>query len=479
VIALTGAERGYVVLKDPDTGELVFRVARDDRQRKLAESEFVVSRTVVQQVAEQGELIVTTNATEETGFSTVDSIVGFMLRSILCVPLIRKDEVIGVIYADNRHKQSLFGERETRLVMAFANQAAVAIDNARLFEGVRASLAEITAMRDFMDNVFTSIASGVITTDSEDRIITVNDAAGRILDIVPEEAIGQSLWTVLPPLYEGFENLLADVREHNLQQTIEVDPVLGRRGQVSLTLKLSPLKDEAQITRGVALVLDDLTELKQRQEQLSVVKRYLPPQMVDNIKTIDELELGGVEREVTIMYCDVRGFTTFSETLQPEELMETINKYLTVSSRSIHNYEGIIDKFMGDAVVGLFNTQLNPQSDHALRAVQAALTLAHNVQSLHTVLPDHHRLFFGIGVHTGLAVLGNVGSPRRKEFTAIGRSLQFAKLLQENALGGEVLISQDTYEIVKDRIQAEPLLPRKSKDEPDFTIMYRVRGSTG
>jgi adenylate cyclase len=479
VIALTGAERGYVVLKDPDTGELVFRVARDDRQRKLAESEFVVSRTVVQQVAEQGELIVTTNATEETGFSTVDSIVGFMLRSILCVPLIRKDEVIGVIYADNRHKQSLFGEREKRLVMAFANQAAVAIDNARLFEGVRASLAEITAMRDFMDNVFTSIASGVITTDSEDRIITVNDAAGRILDIVPEEAIGQSLWTVLPPLYEGFENLLADVREHNLQQTIEVDPVLGRRGQVSLTLKLSPLKDEAQITRGVALVLDDLTELKQRQEQLSVVKRYLPPQMVDNIKTIDELELGGVEREVTIMYCDVRGFTTFSETLQPEELMETINKYLTVSSRSIHNYEGIIDKFMGDAVVGLFNTQLNPQSDHALRAVQAALTLAHNVQSLHTVLPDHHRLFFGIGVHTGLAVLGNVGSPRRKEFTAIGRSLQFAKLLQENALGGEVLISQDTYEIVKDRIQAEPLLPRKSKDEPDFTIMYRVRGSTG
>jgi adenylate cyclase len=284
---------------------------------------------------------------------------------------------------------------------------------------------------------------------------------------------------VLPPLYEGFERLLAEVREHNLQQTIEVDPVIGRRGQVSLTLKLSPLKDEAQITRGVALVLDDLTELKQRQEQLSVVKRYLPPQMVDNIKTIDQLELGGVEREVTILFCDLRGFTAFSESLQPEELMETINKYLTVSSRSIHNYEGIIDKFMGDAVVGLFNTQLNPQHDHALRAVQAALTLVHNVQSLHTVLPDHHRLFFGIGVHTGLAVLGNVGSPRRKEFTAIGRSLQFAKLLQENALGGEVLISQDTYENIKDRAQAEPLLPRKLKDEPDFTIMYRVTGLAG
>ncbi len=156
--------------------------------------------------------------------------------------------------------------------------------------------------------------------------------------------------------------------------------------------------------------------------------------------------------------------------------MKTINRYLTVSSDAIHEQQGIIDKFMGDAVVGLFNTQLNPLEDHALRAVKAGLLMAENVMKLHEFMPETHRLRFGIGVNTGPAVLGNVGSPRRKEFTAIGNSLQLAKLLQENALGGEVLISADTYEIVKDAVVAQEMAPRKAKDHPEFTVMYLVTG---
>jgi adenylate cyclase len=479
-ISLTGAERGYI-LKDPTTGALDFRVARDNQQRTPAENEFVVSRTIVERVAQQGELVVTNNASEDMRFSSVDSIAGFVLRSILCVPLKRKDEVIGVIYTDNRAKQGLFGEREKRLITGFANQAAVAIENARLFERVRSNLAEVTALKDFMDDVFASIASGVITTDGQDRITTVNAAAARILGIQPEQAVGQSLWSILPSLYEGFARLVSEVREHNVGKTVEVDPVLDHRGQVSLNIKLSPLQDTAQITQGVAIVLDDLTELKQRQAQLNAVKVYLPPQMVDNIKTIDELELGGVEREVSIVFCDVRGFTKFSESfeMQPEEVMETINRYLSVGTEAIHQYEGIVDKYMGDAIVGLYSTQLNPQTDHALRAVYAALTMAQHVEALHEVLPPDRRLFYGIGVHTGLAVLGNVGSPRRKEFTAIGNSLQYAKLLQENALGGEVIISEETYNLVKDYITAETLEPRKLKDQSSYSPIYRVTGVVG
>jgi PAS domain S-box-containing protein len=476
VIILTGAERGYIVLKDPSTGQLAFRVARDNRQRKILEAEFVVSRTIVERVANEGELVVTNNATEDTRFASSDSIAGFVLRSILCVPLKRKGDVTGVIYVDNRARQGLFGEREQRLVTAFANQAAVAIENARLFEHVRKNIAEITAIRDLMENVFASIASGVITTDAQDKITMLNVAAARILTITQEEVIGQSLWSVLPPIYDGFDALVQEVREHKRIQTVEVDPVLASRGQISLNLKLSPLKEDEQVTRGVAIVLDDLTDLKQRQAQLSAVRRYLPPALVDNIKTIDELELGGVEREISILFCDVRGFTTFSEALQPEDVMQTINQYLTVSSDAINHYEGIIDKYMGDAVVGLFNTQLNPQSEHALRAVYAAMMMVQNVQALHSSLPPDKRLLYGIGVHTGSAVLGNVGSPRRKEFTAIGGSLLLAKALQENALGGEVILSQDTYNIVKDKVTAEPIEPRKDKDQRDYSVIYRVTG---
>ncbi len=474
VIALTGAERGYVVLKDVESGALDFRVARNKQKHTLNRDEFVVSRTIVDQVATDGELISTINAAEEMRWKEEESIASLQLRSILCVPLKRKGEITGVLYVDNRVKPNLFGEREQRLVKAFANQASIAIENARLFERVRASLREISEIKDFLDNVFASIASGVITTDAQDRITTLNAAAARILDIPRESAIGQPIYTVLPRLYEGFDLLLAEVRERSLNQTLEVDPVLTR-GQVSLDLKLTPLKDGMEI-QGVAIVVDDKTELKARQAQISVVKRYLPPTMVDNIKTIDELELGGVEREISILFCDVRGFTTFSERLEPEALMETINRYLTVSSDAIQDYEGIIDKFMGDAVVGLFNTQLNPHEDHALRAVYAGLEMAAKVRDLHDTLPPDQQLFFGIGVHTGPAVLGNVGSPRRKEFTAIGNSLQFAKLLQENALGGEVIISEDTYSLVQNYVIAEAMKPRKMKDHTDFHVMYQVTG---
>ncbi|MBX3063458.1 MAG: GAF domain-containing protein [Anaerolineae bacterium] len=476
VILLTKAERGYIVLKNPDTGELEFRVARNVQQHDLNRDEFTVSRTVVERVAQSGQPIVSTNAELDERFQNSESIANYMLRSILCVPLKRKNEVKGVIYADNRMRPGVFSEREQRLVYAFANQATIALENARLYENLIGSVRQATSIKDFMDNVFASIASGVIATDRNDTITTINELATRILGIPMEQALGRSLWEVLPDLYAGFDELFRQVREQNRQEVIEVDPVIEGRGQVSLILKLSPLKDEQEITRGVTIVMDDLTELKQRQAQLSAVRRYLPAAMVDNIRTIDELQLGGVERKITMLYCDVRGFSTFSEGLPPDELMTVINKYLTISSEAITLQEGIIDKYMGDAVMGLYNTQLNPQEDHAVRAVRSALAMLSDVQDLHELVEEKQRLFYGIGVHTGSAILGNMGSPRRKEFTVIGDALRISKLLQENALGGEVIISQSTYDDVKHVFSAERVDPRKAKDEGALPTMYRVTG---
>lgn len=474
VIQLTGAERGYVVLKDDRTGQLEFRVARNLQQEDIEDEDFIVSHTVVQQVADGGEPIVTTNAEDDPRFSTSESIAHYMLRSILCVPLKNKGTVTGVIYADNRIRPDVFSEREQRLVYAFANQAAVAIENARLYEHLQASLARVTAMKDFMDNVFASIASGVIATDDNDLVTTINQAAAHILGISADDSVGRSLWDILPELYMGFKELYQDMRDSARPRVIEVEPVIERRGQVNLSLRLSPLKDQADVTQGVTLVLDDLTELKQRQAQLGAVRRYLPTALVDNIRTIDELDLGGVEREISVLVCDVRGFTTFSEQLPPESLITVINRYLGVSSESIDQQQGIIDKYLGDAVVGLFNTQLNPQVDHALRAVRAGLLMLERVRSLHEQLPPEQRLVYGIGIHTGYAILGNIGSPRRKEFTVIGDTLQYAKALQENAVG-EVVISEATYGLVNEYFHCTPIQQRRASEQP--LTLYSVIGA--
>lgn len=140
VIALTGAERGYIVLRDEQTGDLEFRIARNLDRETLEQSEFIVSRTVVGQVAETGRPVLTTNALADPAFSTQESVVIHALRSILCVPLVLRDRLTGVVYVDNRVKDGVFGEKELSLLSAFANQAVIAIENARLFARVQTAL---------------------------------------------------------------------------------------------------------------------------------------------------------------------------------------------------------------------------------------------------------------------------------------------------------------------------------------------------
>lgn len=475
-IALTGAERGYIVLRSSSTGEMQFRIARDLHRQNLEESRFTVSQTIVSEAAQTGRPVVAANALMDPRYDAQMSIVTHAPRSVICVPLIYKGQVTGVLYADNRQVPDLFGEKEISLLAAFANQAAIAIENARLFDRIRRALVEITEMKQLMDNVLASIASGVITTDINNNILLYNAAAERILGVPYAQVVHQPLQSVLPGVFEGFETFIQTVRDRSRQQVIEIEPVLPGRGAVNLSLKLAPLKDVQGVTYGMALVVDDLTEIKKRDATLNVVRTYLPASLVHNIQSIDSLGLSGDEREISVIFADVRGFTTFSEQLDPEQLMEVISRYLTVSCDAIQLYDGIIDKYMGDAVVGLFNTQLNPQEDHVERAVRAALSMAYDVRALHEILPPEQCLFYGIGVDTGIATLGNVGSPSRKEFTAIGAPFNFAKLLQENALAGETIISQQAYDRVRDLFVAEPLEPRKVKGYPDFHVMYRVTG---
>jgi adenylate cyclase len=237
---------------------------------------------------------------------------------------------------------------------------------------------------------------------------------------------------------------------------------------------MSPLLETGALGQGVVIVIDDLTEIRQREAQLGLVSRYLPVALVENIRNVDEFDMGGQEREISVLHCDVRGFTTFSEQLDPAVLMEIINSYMSLSSDAINLYEGIVDKYMGDAVTGLFNTQFNPQDDHALRAVRAAMSMMYDLLALHEILPKEQCVFYGIGVHTGMAVLGNIGSHDRKEFSALGDAMDIGKLLQENALAGEVLISPETYERVKDFYDCEPMPPRKAKGHDDLTLIYKV-----
>ncbi len=403
----------------------------------------MVSRTIVQEVAETGQPVVTTNAQSDPRFSSQESVLIYALRSILCVPLMVKGTITGMVYADNRIKDALFGEKELSLLVAFANQAATAIENARLFNRVQTALGEITEIKELMDNVFASIASGVITTNVHEIVTTYNEAAERILGHSDKDVLGYPLAEALPLVHAYVRDLLAYITQQGQQEMIEIEPELPERGLVNLNLKLTPLKNEEE-TEGVAIVVDDLTEIKKRDATLDVVRRYLPPAMVDNIQSLDGLGLGGERRIITVLFVEARAFQTFPPDLSPNDLMELLNLYLTVGAEAIHHHAGVIDKFMGNEIMGLFNTQLNPSDDHAWWAVQAALKMVDDYLSLAQRRGEERIPYFRIGIHTGVATLGNVGSATRRDFTAIGDTVNLAKRLQENAPYGQVIISDET-----------------------------------
>lgn len=478
IIKLSGAERGYLMLRNEETGQMEPRVARNmDRQTIVDGSEFEVSRSIVQRVAESGEAILTTNAQEDQRFQFSESIVSYSLRSILCVPLKVKGEVTGVIYTDNKVQSGLFTEKTRELLQAFSNQAGVAIENARLFARVRASLEEISQMKYLQDNIFASIASGVITTNEDNQITLLNRSAQQILNLPLSDdplAVQMLLDEILPNIDNRFEMMMEQARSDQKLMGIEFSTEVPERGKLALSMNFSPLKDAHDRTQGVAIVMDDMTEIKRREAQIAGVRRYLPTEVVDGIRSPDELKLGGTRQVISALFADIRGFSTFSENLDPEKLVEIINTYMTIASDAIHTQQGVIDKFMGDAVMALYNTPLRPQADHALRAVRSAAQMIEEMRAFHEVVDPGDRLQFGIGVHTGEAIVGNVGSPDRLDYTAMGDTVNLSKRLQEVAKPMQILLSMATYEMVADYVEVNELEPIQVKGRQQYTEVFEL-----
>ena len=459
VILLTQAERGYIILRDEDSGEFDFRVSNEGFMMARMAVEGAppqISMSVVRQVVNTGEPLLADNAYQDERLSGAQSIVNFTLRSVLCVPLRYKEQTIGAVYVDNRLVAGLFTERELTLLLAFANVAAVAISNARMYTRAEQILAEITKVKELMDNIFSSVGSAIIAIDTDDFVHTFNRAAAEILNVTPDIVLGRQLGRVLKDAALELSEQLDQVKADNAEHTLELSAELPGRGPVALSLSFSPLKDQSQTTHGVTVVMDDVTHLHEHETTINAMKRILPEGMVDRINEIANIEMGGMRREVSCLFADVRPLDTLPD-VSPSETLRILNQYQAIATSSIHDAGGIIDKYMGNEVMALFNTQLNPEERHARQAVECALLMRQRFMQLYAELgiePQPH--YYNIGINTGVATLGNVGSFRRREFTALGSNINTAKRVQENAARGSITIGQPTLDHILARGGSPP-----------------------
>jgi adenylate cyclase len=486
IIALTGAERGFIVLGNTQDSELEFRVARqaDMLGRSSTSNDPQLSHSLIRDVMASGKPLLADNAYKDERLRSV-SVAQLTLRSVLCVPLKYRGQVLGVVYVDNRVRAGAFEQRELNLLDAFANLTAIALQNAGFYQEIQQAVSAITALKEMIDNVFESIGSGILTTDAQDSIMTINSAAESILNKSRESIIGEPVQNALQDFNTDLRDILLKVRDGGEAQLIETELRVDHEARIAVNLKLSPLIDQDGQRQGVTLVLDDITEQRERDETLNIVRRYLPPQLVDKFQLIANLDLGGERREVTCMYVDVRSLSSLPSGIRPAELMETINIYMAVATDCIHQTSGVIDKYMGQEIMVLFNTQLNPMEDHAAMAVESALLIQEAFDQLYTHLGlDPNTRYYRIGINTGVATLGNVGSISRRDFSAIGDTINLAKRLEENAGLGQIIISEDTrrqleYSLTHPlKIIFQELEPIQVKGRQQQTRVYSISRSS-
>ncbi|MBR2408618.1 MAG: adenylate/guanylate cyclase domain-containing protein [Lachnospiraceae bacterium] len=200
-------------------------------------------------------------------------------------------------------------------------------------------------------------------------------------------------------------------------------------------------------------------------------KKYVAPQVLEQMNKSGELsiKLGGESRDIAVLFVDIRGFTTLSEALSPEQVVEMLNEYLALTTEAIFANGGTLDKFIGDATMAVFNAPVD-LPDYEARAVQAALDIVHGAEKVNVKIKEKigREVAFGVGVNCGKAVVGNIGCETRMDYTAIGDTVNTAARLEGKALGGQVVISENLRQRLHGRIITEPLgeMALKGKAEP-------------
>ena len=390
-----------------------------------------------------------------------DKQTGYFTRSMLCVPVRNKDgRVIGVTQVLNKRGGAFTQEDEERLV-AFTAQISIGLENAKLFDDVQ-------RMKDYSESVLESMSNGVLTFDAKGLTATCNRAGAEILGLRPEEALGMPVEELMG---EGDAWLAERLRRVGSSREPEhvLDAELDRpSGKRSVHATLLPLDSAPGSELGEMLLLEDVTGEKRVKATMA---RYMDPGLADQLVAAGDEVLGGQTREATLLFSDVRKFTNLTEALGAQGTVQLLNEYFTLMVDCIDREGGLLDKFIGDAIMAIFGTPF-PHEDDADRAVRAAIRMVEELEAYNASRADQGLgpVDMGIGLNTGEVVAGNIGSPKRMDYTVIGDAVNLAARLESATknYGARLLISEFTADALRTtyRLREVDRIVVKGKTQP-------------
>ncbi|HVS33792.1 MAG TPA: adenylate/guanylate cyclase domain-containing protein [Thermoanaerobaculia bacterium] len=366
----------------------------------------------------------------------IDRKTGYRTESILAIPITTKyGERIGVTQVLNKRGGRFTPKDEARL-RAFTAQIAVALENARLFE-------ETLRMKNYNESILRSTSNGMITLDVERQIQTANDAALNVLKRRFDDVMGMNANELFAE-NEWVLHSLAKV-EQSGQTDISVDSDLVV-GEITASVNLTavPLIDATKENIGSLLIIEDISSEKRLKSTMS---RYMSKEVADQLLEGGEAVLGGKVQRVSILFSDIRSFTTVSESIGAKETVSMLNEYFEEMVDVIFRNQGILDKYIGDAIMALFGAPFNTvhDADHAVAAANEMMVTLREL-NVRRVAAGKDPIDIGVGIGTGDVVVGNIGSPKRMEYTAIGDSVNLASRLEgaTKMYGVKILVSEFT-----------------------------------
>lgn len=336
----------------------------------------------------------------------------------------------------------------------------------------------LESLEQINENILQSITSGLLVVDNQNYIIRkFNKSMETITGFPASAALGKSLEKVFSYV-QGipFEHFYNEIKTKGKIKRTKLKLQRNSGEIVYRFIKADALYDNKNNKIGIMIIIDDVTENEIIKESFS---RYVAHQVVERILNgAEKVCLNGVRKEVTVLFADVRGFTSLSEKYDPEKVVSMLNDFFSIMVDVVFKYEGTLDKFIGDNVMAVFGAPVS-QADDTERAVFAALEMQEKIKSFNNDRRSKNEkpLEIGVGINTGEAVAGNIGSEKRMDYTVIGDVVNFADRVQSQSKGGEILISDSTYRKVKDKIAVKKLIPRYVKGKQKEVVLYKVLGA--
>jgi len=318
-----------------------------------------------------------------------------------------------------------------------------------------------------IESMLRSLTNGVVTVGLDGVVTYMNPAASRILRL-DDSAIGQPL----ADIFEGFNAWVVEaIEEANASGEEKLLPnseffIAAEDDWIAANLTVVPLRDAAQASLGVMLVIEDVQREKELRRTMS---RYLSNEVIDRLMVQGDAGLGGSSHEVTILFSDIRGFTPLTERLGASETVAMLNEYFSFMEDVVTNRGGMIDKYIGDAIMALFGSPF-PSENDAANAVQAATDMFQVLHILNARRAEEGKgaIRIGVGIGTGTVITGNIGSPKRMDFTVIGDPVNLAARTEAatKTYGADILVCDTTWARLAEK-------PRSRRVD-----IVRVRGQT-